>query len=885
MFQFNENVGYNKFDAIVLSLQKYEQDQPHPIEEDGGYCFRTLGDFDYFSITPTLIDEKISDSAGFMRKFNKVLDGLKRELNKKPGSFHHVFCIASDEGAGDFWGKQYNYTLMSLVQLGSCGKGFYDAKDAIKDFLDDEKQKHCDFDYFIYSSFDVSDLVIFVKSNIARHGKRVFLSMTKSLDLDYHGYTRAGFLPDEILKDNDARSEEIDRFMIFSTIRDPQIFKKWMSSWKKKYPEKIETYSRMGNEEFSITLKGLTRLELINELNNGLLKCVEFKKQKRSSKIIIVRKSGVLKEIAKSKQGREVGYLGAILRPRNTVDIAEGFDITANGMNNEEKITILDKYKRYTIVENESFEKHMESILKDSIQEIFRIISMFEKNYFARDVVACVKSTYPGFIEGVRRKNDSIDNAEGLDYSNRKIELYDDIIYYINAVTSLIRGTLSADRMFFQVPGFRLSLCDIQSKLVVFYMAFTQKLVKFLNGDMGGDIVYGVVPNIGLHHQISLKELFADKTSKEANILSTIQLPVITQFSQINMLPRLIHEVSHLRSNKFRNRKLRDKSIIKSVSEIHADLILNIAPSIVDSDKYEMFMDSSNFLLPDGDMVRHIAKEISVTIYDLIRKRYDEESKEVALITRQVEDCINKEMYNFYSHRNMEKVMKSLFYEILKFQNQSKMERSQYLQHLDNFATSIHEWQDIMLNTEGDDILGVRHICTLFNESFSDVVMLKISGICVVQYIYLFASTAKNHHKNDTYYEELLLFDHTYVRLVSVIKAIYGIDCMCDDEIDDILKNDKDYDFFAKGEHKDYFNAFKKLISSKKNDKHAEILIGYTGEYLKKCACDFDENANAEECAEIKEIFKKAARSKNLCEFMKNLHDQCQYFYDYDHYK
>jgi hypothetical protein len=101
-FEFDTNTPYSDFDGIILTFEKGNECWG---EDTGTISFRTLGDFDRFSVTPAKRSASISTSGEFLHDLKELL--TKRNPVNVQDSYLHLFGASTVPGSEQFWTKKH----------------------------------------------------------------------------------------------------------------------------------------------------------------------------------------------------------------------------------------------------------------------------------------------------------------------------------------------------------------------------------------------------------------------------------------------------------------------------------------------------------------------------------------------------------------------------------------------------------------------------------------------------------------------------------------------------------------------------------------------------------------------------------------------------------
>ncbi|MDR2736605.1 MAG: hypothetical protein LBB49_03465, partial [Gracilibacteraceae bacterium] len=195
----SEDKPYNRYNAIILTFEKSATQGGGPswwTMKEGSKKFRTSGDFDYFSVAPIDREEKndYSERTGrFLERFSEKLfdpcSSIQASEVKVEDSYQHLFGLAKEyEDNGDiFWRKteRLPYTFVSLVQF----KGKHIDSAQLDELLIKYVNKFNDFQFRIFLSLEISDVIVFVKVGCYQDGLDCVNEMN---DLNCYVYSMLG---------------------------------------------------------------------------------------------------------------------------------------------------------------------------------------------------------------------------------------------------------------------------------------------------------------------------------------------------------------------------------------------------------------------------------------------------------------------------------------------------------------------------------------------------------------------------------------------------------------------------------------------------------------------------------------------------------------------
>ncbi|MCL2425622.1 MAG: hypothetical protein FWD05_04725 [Oscillospiraceae bacterium] len=854
MFKFNTSKDYCEFDGIVLTFEKGSESWGKSSET---LSFQTLGDFDRFTVTPISIEGfSVESSEAYFSRINEITK--KSNVIKESDANHHLLgftMMDEEDNSKKFWDIKSNYTFVSLVQFGqnfsSIEKSFKSLKLRLDKKKEDLEEIGVSFDYFVYLSLDISDLIIFIKTNDLKTVRKFIINIRKTFEDDIYSYSRAGLNVQQLLTSN----ELLDEVTISATISTPERFIQWIKKWEDRYSDRITVFEKLGYEDFYIRFNNINMSEIASELNDGLLSPAKF------------------------DEVNSYGYIDAIIRPR--VMFYSEYTKVEDGRIRKPDLseTIFTKYEN---ARKQGLNKHISDCMDYALLDMFKAVGMLEKNYFARDVVCCINSSFNKFISELESENKRIDSMLGSEpgYNSLKInrmELYTSLTKYLNANMSLIQGALQAERVFFQAPGFNIKLFDLQSKLVVFYMTYVKQLKLVLSDKNPG---FDVVFNIGLHHQITMNEFFSIDNSAESfdnGALIAINIPISSLYKPSCLMLQLTHEIAHISANEFRCRTERMRQIVFAVSKLFADNVFVKAMLSPGDDKWTYY---SNILFPTHDVCRDVRQFIHEQVFEhmvSILEKYqpqplDNNEIEFYLTARKMKNTLEKTLLEFVSQYHMELFLPKICDKIYKLNNPISDDMNYFMNAISAFVCKVYQSSG---TTVLYDISPFTGVVSLMEESYSDLIMLKTSNCNYIEYLRSVMIEMNRFFEDSPEYVKHLLPDYTVQRICSVLKVQFGIENICD-TVPNILEEMADNDLV------DFVFKINEAIQG---DLHLHnTLVPHTVAYLQKCNrkwkdC-FDDPRRQKHLNEVRATFMNMTNAKTLKEFMTSFMNTYQLFFD-----
>ncbi|MDR1733819.1 MAG: hypothetical protein LBR73_02945 [Oscillospiraceae bacterium] len=212
--------------------------------------------------------------------------------------------------------------------------------------------------------------------------------------------------------------------------------------------------------------------------------------------------------------------------------------------------------------------KHIHDRLDKALCEVLKSIDHLDEDNFVPDVVDCIRYAFPLFLYKLQKYLSTANAAvqkNGLLPKEEYQAFNRDLEKYIQSLVSFLNGSLQADRIFFQVPGFNAVLYDAPAKLMHFYTAYLHRCAEVLapSALKANDHNYDstafayrflLVPDINEYMEIT--EFFHTPDKRDTEILA-VYMPVDMLFKPERILFELAHECAHHVGDDFRNRKKR----------------------------------------------------------------------------------------------------------------------------------------------------------------------------------------------------------------------------------------------------------------------------------------------------------------------------------------
>ena len=314
-------------------------------------------------------------------------------------------------------------------------------------------------------------------------------------------------------------------------------------------------------------------------------------------------------------------------------------------------------------------------------------------------------------------------------YKYRMNRDYNKEYYYefINHLYMYIQTSNMSDKHTVQGLGFNSKIYDVPIKLSAFYNAFLYRMTEILNADNQCEYVFLTVP--GMQFNVNVNELYP-YISKEKRLI-LIKIPESSFYKICDMMNILGHETAHYVGRRFRNRRKRLFSFVKSYVHIFAGYLYNM---------YIMYFGEN---LLTKEMLADIEKRIyDLAILGLEKRRIyiDQNNKDESNIAIDYFVCLIP---------NLAYVMESLIENDLELAlspiAKGIDDEKQAVQIMDNFREIVDRFMfdggSRLKMVNSRSVLEMLH--SLFEECFADIMSILILGTSMKDYISCMISEAE----------------------------------------------------------------------------------------------------------------------------------------------
>jgi hypothetical protein len=894
-------VSCGTFDGIILSFEKGREHWGGKKAKK----YLTVGDFDRFSVIPVLENSKNISTNEFVEYYqDKIaqfaeINQVTKEDFSSEDSCHNIYGFRNKEISDSCFFEDdtsFKYMFVSLLQIENSELYSDKVKQKeLKEILDKFVCKNGnDTAYCVYNSLDLSDYFIFIKTNKfkATYNFICHLNTLGKVSEKLYSYTRTGFNSSEDVwkksaKQNinsiDDNDSFIDRLTISAIKKDNFKFMEWKEKVSKLTISngKTECFNRLGHEDFCINLYKVPMCTFVLELISGVLSKKGYDDSIMCPKIIIDTKdTNDTKDTKDTKDMTDLQVLKdkpgvcKIVNSSYIKSLYEKFlspvqfsiknffvkNVTAiDHLNNNSFTRDLKLQDHQVKIEtpkedteaifswDKCFKKEFLSYIQPSIKkafvEIVTAIGYLDNSGFARDIVKCIKYSFEMFLKEIElyNKEDSSSTSKPSKDCYSSDAFNKDVRSYLEAIMTMIQGSLHADKNFFQVPGFNATLYDSPSKLIVFYAAFIDHTIQTLiNIDTGNNSIDSnrnkptnvrFVLNIGLHLRMSTSRLFEiNKSGKDLTAvdqLLDIKIPYIRLFTPKRLMAELTHEIAHFVGKEIRCRSARRKYMVECLSELLTDLLMSA--SIGQKKRYAKEL---SIIFNDQVNLANVKRDVK----NYLIESYNEFCDYQVGHGEYTEDMIDlmKVVDEFLCHLVIILTSPEGFLEFSSdvagfISEWIKNNEQQQVSDID-LQKSVYTFFSVMCN-KANQIKCLEYVSALqklMYESFADLIMIKLTDLSSEDYITMLMDYGDKYvsEMNDT----KLLADYNLERWCAVFSVAYKNQ---NPDIFDFLNTNCNSSYEYKKTRKSICKAF--ISAKKKRGVTYYILIKHTMLYLNHC--------------------------------------------------
>lgn len=397
---------------------------------------------------------------------------------------------------------------------------------------------------------------------------------------------------------------------------------------------------------------------------------------------------------------------------------------------------------------------------------------------------------------------------------------------FINYLYMYIQTSNMSDKHTVQGLGFNSKMYDVPIKLSAFYNAFLYRMTEILNVGNECEYVFLTVP--GMQFNVNVNELYPNISDKKRLIL--IKIPESSFYNICDMMNILGHETAHYVGRKFRNRRERLFSFIKSYVHIFTGYL------------YNMYVTNFEEKFFTGEILADIEKRI----YDLVILGLD---KRMIYIAQNNENG-SKIPIDYFSSLipNLIYVMESLIENDLELALASIANgitnEEQAVQIMVNFREIVDRFMfnGNSFSTMVDSQSVLRMLHSLYEECFADIMAILILGTSMKEYISCMITEAKEQDALSGNFEST----DAMFRIGTVILCLYDLeDHLCGWKKEFDIESSEPWIEIAK---KAVLTCYTEEDTSRENFEENvyacianKVTFDNLYSYLKKCIVDFVE--------------------------------------------
>lgn len=767
----------------------------------------TIGNYDYIGIKS--LDE--------IQNFTEIMsnDFLNQDFN----SFHKFYATLHNEtnDAKEFF-EMVKKPYMFVSMLHFNYDGVKKSCDQYIKYIEIIEKELDQTNYIIYDSLDCCDIIIFFKVEKYVDGITLIQKLD-SIPVVKYSYSILSFDNEIIISNEYNDDEQIDKISICGIIDDYSSFANWIKKLEMKIgglrgSVKVKKYSRLGNEDIIINILNLSAKNFFMLY-------------------------GCPREILNS-QNEE--YNKSLIYVRTHID--KLLDDEMGIENNQNQIEGIDlKLKKLFLDACVSAKKNnniiFDMITNQAAIQVLNSCDYLSKNNFALDIRDCINRSVYLFIKKVESYVPK-KNISGYDL----VEYNESIKKYTSGIMSIVNGSLQADKMFFQVPGFNAVLYDVPSKLIVFYTAFVHDVADILN-DIYSDEIFAFLVCPDLYQYTHISKLFNEE-NRDADLLLKVRIPVKSLFNSNRLLCELTHEVAHYVGKESRNRILRatlENNIlsVEILKNIFSGIDIDVFNDVGKKNIYQTLLD-------------YTANKLKGFVNEVKKKKALEnvEYNEFGYYQTYYKELLLNAICNMLE--NQQDFLDGLFNKISILPNITKIK-------LEDFYTlkKVADRNITMLKLKYSSIIESVH--ELMKESYADLIMILVLGLTLEEYVLTFYNPLNSLYGNPS---DTLSKSNIGERIASVLFAFDSSVQKLDFKSYPNIDNDN-------GKFSDFLNELKlytyerKDIPNKKTNMLSFSSIDFNSGYLKKCKESYNmSHLEDERILRIRKIFKVLKENKIL---------------------
>lgn len=449
---------------------------------------------------------------------------------------------------GEFWDDDKLLLFMSMIHIGDSDLAKVVQK--INEKLGSTSDK-----YLIYYTFDYSDIIVFLKSDLITQYMSIISDLNYNLDekLIEDSYTIYGYNAKKYkeLYDMycDKKFDDINWEGYFKTEKEEEFYAsiniglesknklKDLIKEAKSRHRSVKVYRMYGRHDISI---------VNHKADSGWL-------------LYILMKLDYFSTINDKDENGMILYETFIKK-----ELPKAFEEYTSNCTPSDKKNFYEKVRQE--LENE-FEPLVELLRNNEklkryqypVQEIKNSTLSIIKNNFAEEFVFSMLESFIGLIRHMvssLKIINSIDDDE--DKAEQEHEFDEFVNNYFNSLNCLVSTVMHSDRQFIQATAFNAVFFDVPPKLVAYYSSLLHQLKKIMRANNEKNYSFIFAPN--LETGITLRPLSKDKPPVDRVIAISITEESMYNFRSV--FRRLAHETAHFAGDDFRFRELRKEGLI-----------------------------------------------------------------------------------------------------------------------------------------------------------------------------------------------------------------------------------------------------------------------------------------------------------------------------------
>ncbi len=846
----------SKWNSIVISFWsgKYVNDFSKDIR-----AYKTFGNHDYFTVSP--VDGE--NASEVLKEMWNRTDEFSNSI-KYGESIHNLFAVAQSEGCENFWNNEKRFLFVSEIQLNLKDSADFDKQ--VDDFNQEIKELLNAFglqesnDFILYYSLDCADVILLIKTDRYTTGADVINQLTIKSHYRHYSYSVCGLKSDLILQDKDY-TEIIPKVVICSVFSDASNYDEWLNKFKEQYPNELT----FDDNTFKNVANGT------NNTNNG--EFVHFSRLGNEDVCINIYNCNLKHFIEMTTLNEGVFSHNNVLCSSTFSRLRIQFDVKFKDVVPSVKRK-MDEGKSLIANQSEFWKEILKRddiypFVRKAIIEVLSAVENLEKKEFAADIQDCVRNVFALFVSKIDALTNSYnedpkDNFEICRYTQENLN--EDLILFTTGIMSITNGSLHADKMFIDVPGFNAVLCDIPAKLLVYYTAFIQILVDALNDSDILKYKFILCPDLYLKAEV-IPLFYYQKTDSQ---LLKARIPIKKVFDPQMLLMELSHEAAHYVDTNIRCRCERVDAFAEIIAIILSNKILKPIASFNEEEPFKemtllkSFFSNENYTL--DDMLDNEWKQIRNILKQALCRKIDLTNRE-DIYLESVAEKFRDEIYNLlFCKTNVEGEPDNFFNLMCKTITTEEMRLKRFSDVTALFRIMERHIFEVIEVEYGEIIATVQY---LLSESFADLIMLFITRD-IKSYLYNIYEAEKgnalNYNGEIKYrWNDVFAGAMHMERIVSVLRAF-------DFDLKQIETEDKEFQSFilALNNYADKDNC------DYRNFPYG--VIDVTVEYLKTCL----EKLKKKE-PELKQLIElyEVATTSNSVETCINKFRECAYMFRY----